>query len=136
MTNRCLGFATLVLVASIFVLGIYAQVECGGDIPSIISQCKRFVEKDGPTIPPSESCCAALKGANVPCYCKYVTPSIESIISIEKALYVAKSCQLKNIPTDKCGSKIAFYYHFFLTLFFLPYEFLINPKKYFIILFL
>jgi len=116
MTRRYLGFATVVLTASILVMGIYAQVECGGNIPSIISQCKRFVEKDGPKIPPSKPCCEALKGANVPCYCKYVTPSIEKIISIEKALYVAKTCQLQNIPTDKCGSKFAFYFLFFLPL--------------------
>ncbi|XP_045828645.1 putative lipid-transfer protein DIR1 [Trifolium pratense] len=106
MATKCSGFATLVLIASILVLEISAQIECGGDLTGIITQCKSFVKKDGPKIPPSKPCCEALKGANVPCYCKYVTPSIENMISIEKALYVAKTCQLQNIPTDKCGSYI------------------------------
>ncbi|KAK2377902.1 hypothetical protein P8452_49521 [Trifolium repens] len=106
MATRCLGLATLVLTASILVLEISAQIECGGNVTGIITQCKSFVSKDGPKIPPSKPCCDALKGANVSCYCKYVTPSIENMISIEKALYVAKTCQCQNIPTDKCGSYI------------------------------
>jgi hypothetical protein len=106
MATRCLGLATLVLTASILVLEISAQIECGGNVTGIITQCKSFVSKDGPKIPPSKPCCDALKGANVSCYCKYVTPGIENMISIEKALYVAKTCQCQNIPTDKCGSKL------------------------------
>ncbi|WJX59548.1 hypothetical protein P8452_44857 [Trifolium repens] len=88
------------------IIEISAQIECGGNVAGIITQCKSFVSKDGPKIPPSKPCCDALKGANVSCYCKYVTPGIENMISIEKALYVAKTCQCQNIPTDKCGSYI------------------------------
>ncbi|CAK8532150.1 unnamed protein product [Lathyrus sativus] len=106
MATRCLCFATIMLIASILVLGISAQFECGGNIIAIKTQCQTFVQKGGEKIPPSESCCAAIKDANVSCYCKYVTPAVESMISIEKALYVAKTCQAQNIPTDKCGSYI------------------------------
>ncbi|XP_045828649.1 putative lipid-transfer protein DIR1 [Trifolium pratense] len=104
MATRCLGFATLVLTASILILEISSQTECGGDISQIKTQCRGFVEKDGPKIPPSEPCCEAMKGLDVSCRCKYVTPGVEAKISIEKALYVAQTCQCQNIPTDKCGS--------------------------------
>jgi hypothetical protein len=60
MASRCLGFAILVLIASILVLEISAQIECGGNVTGIITQCKRFVSKDGPKIPPSKPCCDAL----------------------------------------------------------------------------
>jgi hypothetical protein len=106
MATRCLGFATLMLIASIFVLGISAQSECGGDFSAIKTQCRSYISKSGPKIPPSEACCAALKGADVSCYCKYLTPVIELIISIEKVIYVAQTCKASNIPKDKCGSKL------------------------------
>ncbi|CAJ2672899.1 unnamed protein product [Trifolium pratense] len=92
MATRCLGFATLMLIASILILGISAQSECGGDYSGINKECRSYISKFGPKIPPSEACCAALKGVDVSCYCKYVTP------------IVAQTCQVPNIPTDKCGS--------------------------------
>ncbi|CAK8538883.1 unnamed protein product [Lathyrus sativus] len=104
MTTRYLGFATLVLTACM--LGISVEFECGGDIVAIKTQCERFVQKGGPKIPPSKSCCEALKDADITCYCKYLTPDIEKMLSIEKVLFVAKTCRCKNIPTDKCGSYI------------------------------
>ncbi|MCI24896.1 lipid transfer protein, partial [Trifolium medium] len=85
MATRCIGFATLVLTASILMLGIYAQSECGGDSNVINTQCRSFIEKDGPKIPPSEPCCEAMKGVDVSCYCKYVIPRIENMISVENA---------------------------------------------------
>ncbi|XP_045828878.1 uncharacterized protein LOC123920629 [Trifolium pratense] len=94
---RCLGFATLMLTISILMLGIYAQSECGSDLNVINIQCRSFIGKDGPKIPPSEPCCAAMKDLDVSCYCKYVTPIIEEKISIEKALYVAETCHSQNI---------------------------------------
>ncbi|XP_045802580.1 putative lipid-transfer protein DIR1 [Trifolium pratense] len=104
MATRCLGFATLMLIASILILGISAQSECGGDYSGINKECRSYISKFGPKIPPSEACCAALKGVDVSCYCKYVTPIVELIISMEKVIYVAQTCQVPNIPTDKCGS--------------------------------
>ncbi|KAL5068771.1 hypothetical protein RYX36_019658 [Vicia faba] len=103
MATRCLCFATIMLTASILVLGISAQLECGGNLIGLETQCMPFIQKDGKTIPPSKSCCAALKGADISCYCKYLAP-IEGKISFEKVLYVAKTCQAQNIPTEKCGS--------------------------------
>ncbi|CAL5190683.1 unnamed protein product [Lathyrus oleraceus] len=104
MTTRYLGFAALVLTACM--LGISVEFECGGDLAGIQTQCESFVKKDGPKIPPSKPCCEALKGADITCYCKYLTPPIEKLLSIEKVLFVAKTCQCQNIPTDKCGSYV------------------------------
>jgi len=106
MASRCLGFATLLLTASILVLGISAQFECGGDINGIVYHCKLFVLKDGPTKPPSDECCTALNGVDVSCYCQYVTPRLERNISIDKALNVARNCELQDIPRGQCGSKL------------------------------
>ncbi|KAK2431744.1 hypothetical protein P8452_44862 [Trifolium repens] len=105
MAIRCLGFAILVLIASILILETCAQDECG-DMTKINNQSRNFIEKEGPKIPPSEPCCEEMKGLDVSCSYKYVTPIIEDKISIEKALYVAETCHSQNIPTDKCGSYI------------------------------
>ena len=106
MASRCLGFATFILTASILVLGISAQFECGGDFNGIVYHCKPFVLKDGPTKPPSDECCTALNGVDVSCYCQYVTPRLERNISIDKALNVARNCELQDIPRGQCGSKL------------------------------
>ncbi|KAK2400564.1 hypothetical protein P8452_07487 [Trifolium repens] len=103
MATRCLGFATLMLTASILMLGISAQSECGGNFGGIATDCRSYVEKEGPQTPPSDACCKALNGADFTCYCKYIS-NYEAFISIEKALYVARYCGVQNIPTDKCGS--------------------------------
>jgi len=108
MAARCLHFATLVLTLSILVVGISAQFECGGDLNGIVYHCKPFVLKDGPTLPPSDLCCNALNGVDVSCYCQYVTPLLMQNISIDKALNVARNCELQDIPTGKCGSKLIF----------------------------
>jgi hypothetical protein len=118
MATKCLGFATLMLTASILMLGISAQFNCGGNFLGIASDCRSYVEKEGPQTPPSEACCEALKGADFKCYCDNITP-YEGMISIEKALYVARYCQVQNIPTDKCGSKL-------ISLFFLILKILIS----------
>jgi predicted nuclease of restriction endonuclease-like (RecB) superfamily len=46
MATRFLGLATLLLIASILVLEISAQTECGGDISAIETQCRSFYEKE------------------------------------------------------------------------------------------
>ncbi|CAL5190326.1 unnamed protein product [Lathyrus oleraceus] len=110
MATRISSFAIFMLTVSILVLGISGQLpNCGGNVFGILTSCRSFVEKDGPVNPPLASltaCCAALKGANISCYCKFVTPDIENRISMEKALYIANTCQLTDVPKDKCGSYI------------------------------
>lgn len=116
MAIRCLSFVTCILtLSSILVLGnsIDLPINCGGNVLNIALQCRQYVEKNGPPKAPSEGCCSALKGVDVACYCKFVTPDIVNQISMEKALYVLKTCGVGPIPSDKCGSKITtFYYQF------------------------
>jgi hypothetical protein len=109
-----------VLTASILVLEICAQDECG-DMNEINNRCRSFVEKEGPKIPPSESCCEVMKDLDVSCSCKYVTPIVEEKFSIEKTLYVAEICHSQNIPTDKCGSKLIYLFLLMLKIFDLIY---------------
>ncbi|XP_058746813.1 putative lipid-transfer protein DIR1 [Vicia villosa] len=107
MAIRCLNFATFILtLSSVLVLGISIDlpINCGGNVFDIALKCKQYVEKGGPPTAPSEACCATLKDVDVACYCKFVTPDIVDKISMEKALYVAKTCGVKPIPKDKCGS--------------------------------
>jgi hypothetical protein len=35
-----------------------------------------------------------------------ISKTFKNIIGIEKALYVAKACQIQNIPPEKCESKL------------------------------
>ncbi|XP_057428619.1 putative lipid-transfer protein DIR1 [Lotus japonicus] len=108
MTIRHLAFAMLVLSSTILVFekvsGISAQLECKGSLSGIVSQCQAFVKKEGPQILPSDACCETLKAADIPCLCKYITPVIQSQISIEKAIYVVKTCGGTVPPGTKCGS--------------------------------
>jgi hypothetical protein len=52
-----------------------------------------------------------------------VTPDVENIISVEKGLYVAESCQVQNIPTDNCGSKLISLFLLILKIFDVIYYF-------------
>jgi hypothetical protein len=125
MATRFLGLATLLLIASILVLEISAQTECGGDISAIETQCRSFYEKEGPQIPPSDACCDTMRGLDVTCYCnKYVTQDILKIISLEKALYVVETCQAQNIPKDNCGSKLISLFLLILKIFDFIYYFI------------
>jgi hypothetical protein len=58
-----------------------------------------------------------------------VTPTIKNIIGIEKALYVAKACQIQNIPPEKCESKLVSL--FFLILKKLIFFFFFGKKDWF-----
>ncbi|EHA8589801.1 Protease inhibitor/seed storage/lipid transfer family protein [Cocos nucifera] len=79
--------------------------DCHGDVEALIQKCKNYVEKEGPRVSPSVQCCHVVKHVDVPCACKYVTPRIEEIISMEKAVYVAKKCGRPLKHGYKCGSK-------------------------------
>lgn len=85
--------------------GVSAQLECKGGI-ELMNKCKQYVLPSGPKVPPSADCCAAVKGADIPCLCKYVTGEIEKIVSMDKGVYVCRSCGM-NIPAGtKCGSML------------------------------
>ncbi|RDX94312.1 hypothetical protein CR513_23317, partial [Mucuna pruriens] len=71
--------------------GISAQSECGGEVSSILTTFKSFVQKQGSEIPPSKECCEIVKNVDAPCFCKYVTLKLSlamlvvgTIIAVEK----------------------------------------------------
>lgn len=107
----------VVVVTGILVSETSAQFECKGNLTKIVAECRKYVMKGGPKIPPSKACCDALKGADLLCLCKYVPPGIGNIISFEKALYVGRTCGLKIPPGTKCGSKnlisLIYMYHIY-----------------------
>ena len=102
---RCLVLA--MLMATIILISGNHQVsaQCQASIPSLASQCLSSVQRFGPKIPPSAECCAVVKGVDIPCVCKLVTRMVEFIISMEKVVYVGRSCGLTIQPGTICGSK-------------------------------
>lgn len=109
MAPRCLAFAML-LLAGILVLGNLPagiSADCHDYLlPPILRKCHKSIQKVGPQILPSRACCRILQGADVPCLCKYITPPIEAEISVEKTVYVARTCGCPVHGGTKCGSKL------------------------------
>ncbi|GMN43768.1 hypothetical protein TIFTF001_012970 [Ficus carica] len=98
---------TILVISGTLMIGNYkvAATTCHRHyIHGLKTKCAKFVTKEGPKIPPSEECCKAIKHIHVHCACKHVTKKVEKSISMEKAVYVAKSCG-KHVPKGmKCGS--------------------------------
>lgn len=83
---------------------LVAVAECQSDVGELISKCEAYVQKTGPKIPPSEACCGVVRGVDVSCVCGLVTKRIVSIISMEKVVYVTRTCG-KVVPSGThCGS--------------------------------
>ncbi|KAH9790039.1 AAI domain-containing protein [Citrus sinensis] len=99
-----LVLAMVVIAGTLMFGNVRVSAQCGGSIPQLVAQCSQFVKKEGPQIPPSSGCCSAVKAADVPCVCALVTPAIEKIISMEKVVYVARTCGVTVKPGTKCGS--------------------------------
>ncbi|XP_057456745.1 uncharacterized protein LOC130747743 [Lotus japonicus] len=102
--STSLAMAILLVVASLMCNTTQVSAQCGANVGDLISQCEKFVQKAGPTIPPSPGCCAVLKNVNVPCACRLITKDVEKLVSVPKAIFVARSCGL-NVPAGmQCGS--------------------------------
>lgn len=97
--------AIVVIVGTLMFGNVPVSAQCGGSIPQLVAQCSQFVKKDGPKIPPSPGCCSVMKAADIPCVCGLVTPDIEKLISMEKVVYVARTCGVTVNPGTKCGSE-------------------------------
>ncbi|KAE8711355.1 putative Bifunctional inhibitor/lipid-transfer protein/seed storage 2S albumin superfamily protein [Hibiscus syriacus] len=106
MASSSFGFLSLMLVVVGTLLGEYNGVsaQCETSIPSLVSQCSEYIRVPGPEIPPSTDCCDVVKSVDIPCICKYVTPEIEKLVSMEKVVFVATACGLTLQPGMKCGS--------------------------------
>ncbi|KAK7276887.1 hypothetical protein RIF29_18033 [Crotalaria pallida] len=110
MAPKCLAIAMLLLVAIIElgnVQGISADCNAS-DIPLILLKCRKFIKRDAPKLEPSKACCESLKEVDLACLCdKYITPPVEAIISVKKAIYVAETCGCTVPPSGaKCGSYV------------------------------
>ncbi|CAN1751122.1 hypothetical protein LINPERHAP1_LOCUS4241 [Linum perenne] len=70
-----------------------------------MSQCWKYVQKSGSKSPPSPGCCAALKPVDLSCACPYVSKSVEGYVSMDKVVYVARTCGMNLAAGTKCGSK-------------------------------
>ncbi|XP_008776640.1 uncharacterized protein LOC103696715 [Phoenix dactylifera] len=102
--NSMLGLVLAFAIAGSLLSGAGAQGGCPGDFDALVKQCKEYVGKSGPLVPPSVQCCSVVKSADIPCICKYVTPEVEKVISMEKVVYVAKQCSRPLKHGSKCGS--------------------------------
>ncbi|XP_028785326.1 putative lipid-transfer protein DIR1 [Neltuma alba] len=100
--------AILVVLAGTLVFNndvvVMVSAQCGGSIPDMVSQCEQYVQKTGPTIPPSPACCTELRKFDVNCMCQYITSDIVNLISVPKAIYVFQTCGLSLPHGTKCGA--------------------------------
>lgn len=97
-------FLTLVCANILVFTTTVASTQCQGDMQGLIAQCAGYVTKQGPKEAPSQDCCNVVQKVDFSCVCQHVTPPIEQIISMDKAIYVAACCG-KPVPHGtKCGS--------------------------------
>ncbi|XP_021279266.1 protein LIM1-like [Herrania umbratica] len=101
---RFLTLAILVIAGTLVCANHGVSAQCQTSIPSLISQCSKYVKASGPEIPPSQGCCDVIKDVDIPCLCKLVTPEVEKLVSMKKVVFVARTCGLTVQPGMKCGS--------------------------------
>ncbi|EHA8591976.1 putative Protease inhibitor/seed storage/lipid transfer family protein [Cocos nucifera] len=106
--NSMLGLALALAFAVTGSLpsGAHAEGGCQQDFDALVKQCSAFVQKTGPFVPPSAQCCSVIQHADIPCVCKYITPKVEKLISMEKVVYILKQCGRPLKHGSKCGSRI------------------------------
>jgi hypothetical protein len=79
---------------------------CDQDLQDLISNCQDYVKFPAdPKIPPSAACCAVVQRVNMPCLCSKVTPTVETLICMDKVVYVAGYCKRPLKPGSHCGSE-------------------------------
>ncbi|KAJ1285819.1 hypothetical protein BS78_03G306800 [Paspalum vaginatum] len=79
--------------------------DCNQDLQDLISNCQDYVHFPAdPKIPPSAACCGVVHRVNIPCLCSKVTPTVETLICMDKVVYVASYCKRPLKPGSKCGS--------------------------------
>ncbi|XP_027109771.1 uncharacterized protein [Coffea arabica] len=107
MATHSIHFIVLIPFIVVSVLMFHNQMvlgQCQGDLQGLIQQCSQYVQKSGPKIAPSQSCCRVLKTVDLPCVCHYITQDVEQIVSIAKAIYVSSFCGKPLPHGTKCGS--------------------------------
>jgi hypothetical protein len=103
----------MLLIVGVHILGNQkVAASCNETVSSLVSKCSQFVRIPGPRVLPSDACCQAVKQVTVgdlPCVCKLVTPATQKVFSMEKAVFVARTCGLTIPPGTVCGSKSIYY---------------------------
>jgi hypothetical protein len=80
--------------------------DCNQDLQDLITNCQDYVRFPAdPKIPPSAACCGVIHRVNIPCLCSKVTPTVETIVCMDKVVYVASYCKRPLKPGSQCGSK-------------------------------
>lgn len=102
---RFMTSAILIIAASLAFTDHGVSAQCETSIPSLISYCSEYVRVSGPKVPPSQECCNVITHLDMPCLCQFVTPDVEKLVSMEKVMFVGRSCGLNIQPGMKCGSK-------------------------------
>ncbi|GMH15729.1 hypothetical protein Nepgr_017570 [Nepenthes gracilis] len=103
------GYGVMVLALCV-AAGIYDGVllvrgDCASQIAALSAQCARYVQKTGPSEPPSTECCNAINATDMPCVCSHVTKEVEQMISMEKVVYCAATCGKPFPHGSKCGNQ-------------------------------
>ncbi|XP_015873782.3 uncharacterized protein LOC107410818 [Ziziphus jujuba] len=101
---RCLSLTVFLMVVILAIGNSGVRAQCEASIPSLIAECQQYVSKTGPKIQPSAGCCSVVKDLDIPCVCKMVTKEVERLVSMEKVVFVGRSCGLKIAKGTKCGS--------------------------------
>ncbi|KNA07696.1 hypothetical protein SOVF_169470 [Spinacia oleracea] len=100
----------LVLVIILGLIGAYygnikvGNGQCNGDLQGLITQCAVFVQKPGPIMNPSPTCCNVLRIIDVACMCTHITPQVEQLISMPKAMHSLQFCGKPMPHGSRCGS--------------------------------
>ncbi|KAE8781084.1 putative lipid-transfer protein DIR1 [Hordeum vulgare] len=85
---------------------VTGPASCQEDVVALNEACYQYVKKGAPTVAPSQECCDVVRGADVPCVCRYLgSPGVSDNISMEKVFYVTQQCGV-SIPGN-CGGELA-----------------------------
>lgn len=85
------------------------MVQCESSLRELEAKCKKFVKISGPKVYPSAECCDIIKTLDIPRFCKYIIPIIEKDISMEKVVYVVRTCGIPLQAGMKCGGKFVIF---------------------------
>ncbi|KAL6884660.1 hypothetical protein ACP4OV_010596 [Aristida adscensionis] len=101
----CLVLFSLAMAAAATAAGAPPKGSCDQDLQDLIANCQDYVKfPANPKIPPSATCCGVIQRVNIPCLCSKVTPTVETLICMDKVVYVANYCKRPLKPGSRCGS--------------------------------
>ncbi|KAI4306747.1 hypothetical protein L6164_030000 [Bauhinia variegata] len=108
-TNCLTSLAIVLMVAGTLIVrssSLPVNGNCRGSTPTLISDCKNFVQKGGQQTTPSADCCHVVKAVGAGCLCSLLSGPAANAIDINKAVFVVRSCGLTLQPGSKCGGTL------------------------------